>query len=98
MSVAESAIRAPRRSISNHAPTLGLDQSDQSSAIVAKVPAILRARTTTRRGEGVADRGARARVPRASSWTLISTRTPRMPQNRASGTLKPQVPRSQNDW
>ena len=34
---------------------------------------------------------------RASSSTLIKTKTPRIPQNKASGRPKPQIPRSQYD-
>ena len=92
---AAAAFRSqPRRIRSTQAPTLGLDQSDQSRAIVVNVPAIRAARIASRNG----DRDGPSTLPRprrASSWTLISTRTPRMPQNRASGTLKPQTPRSQ---
>src|ERR1700722_14827826 len=87
----------PRRTKSTQASTLGLDQSDHSSAIVANVPAIRTERTANRGGDR--DWPPALRAPRrASSWTLIRTRTPRMPQNRESGALKPQIPRSQYDW
>ena len=63
-----------------------------------KVAAVLTTRIATEAGGPEAPLGFLARWLLASSWTLTSTRAPRIPQNRASGTLKPQVPRSQNDW
>ena len=59
----------------------GLDQSDQSSAIVANVAAVLAPRIGERRR---VDRSAcsvrRPRGRRASSWTLTSTSRPGCPR------------------
>ena len=89
--------------MSSQADRLGLDHSDQSTAIVVNVAAIFTERTASSRRRGPdctaagLPRGA-VRLRRASSWTFTSTSTPKIPQKRASGTEKPQLPRSQYDW
>ena len=49
----------------SHAPTLGLDQSDQSRAIVVNVPAVLRPRIASRRGASAARPWGSARAAAA---------------------------------
>src|SRR5262249_25024460 len=78
----------PRASSASQSPRLGLDQSDQSSAIAANVPAVFAASRARPRGVLASAFAPLGPVRRASSCTLTRTSPPSTPQNSASGALK----------
>src|SRR5262249_38153536 len=98
--------RIPRCIRSSQAARLGLDQSDQRTAMVVKVATVLRPRIASGPISISLDPSSEVRtldlfrlwLRFASRWTLNRTSPPRMPQNNASGSENPQIPRSQNDW
>ena len=74
---------------------VGLDQSDQSRASVVNVRRDLERIGRPGRAAPSGSAASVATAARAGRrcWTLISTSTPSTPQNRASGIVKPHVPR-----
>ena len=98
----------PRCNRSSQADRLGLDQSDQSTAIVVKVAAVLRPRTASRQ---IARIRARPCVRRADPAPCLRLAAPPRVEldvdqdqhaqdapEQGVGNREAPVPRSQNDW